>query len=116
MTTAAWPSVDEQLVRHYRRLLLAYPGNYRRRHGTEMITTLLEMAEPGRSRPSAGEAWHLLSSGVRQRFRLPAARPAATVTAVLVSVALAVFGAAGGSWLGERTLASYRVKPTPRNC
>jgi hypothetical protein len=105
VTTGTWPTVDERLVRHYRRLLLAYPGNYRRRYGMEMVTTLLEMAEPGRSRPSASEAWHLLASGVRQRFRLPAARPAVVATAVLVTVALGVIGAAGGSWLGERTFA-----------
>lgn len=105
MTTGTWPVLNDGLVRHYRRLLLAYPRGYRRRHGTEMVTTLLEMAEPGRSRPSAGEAWHLVSSGVRQRFRLPAARPIVVATAALVTVALGVFGAAGGSWLGERTFA-----------
>ncbi|MBB2948384.1 hypothetical protein FB565_008167 [Actinoplanes lutulentus] len=106
MTAGAWPAVDERLVRRYRRLLLAYSGGYRRRHGTEMITTMLEMAEPGRSRPSAGEAWHLIASGVRQRFRLPSGRPFTVVTAALVTVVLAVFGAAAGSWLGEQTFAA----------
>ncbi|GIE88125.1 hypothetical protein [Actinoplanes regularis] len=105
MTTETWPTADERLVRHYRRLLLAYSGRYRRRHGTEMITTLLEMAEPGRTRPSADEAWHLIVSGLRQRFRLPSGRPFAWVAAVLVTVVLGVFGAAAGSWLGERTFA-----------
>ncbi|MFC4068877.1 hypothetical protein [Actinoplanes subglobosus] len=103
MSAESWPVADERLVRTYRRLLLAYSGPYRRRHGTEMITTMLEMAEPGRSRPSAGEAWHLIHSGVRQRFRLPAGRPLAAVTAVLVAMILGVFGAAAGSWVGQGT-------------
>ena len=104
MTGAHWPVADERLERHYRRLLLAYPGGYRRRHGTEIVTTLLEMAEPGRRRPAAAEAWHLLASGVRQRFRVPR-RPLAMLAAALVAVTLGAFGAAAGSWAGERTFA-----------
>ena len=103
MTTGTWPAADERLARRYRRLLLAYSGGYRRRHGTEMITTMLEMAEPGRTRPSAGEAWHLIASGVRQRFRLPSGRPFGWVAAVLVTLVPGLFGAAAGSWLGQRT-------------
>ncbi|GAA2645152.1 hypothetical protein [Paractinoplanes durhamensis] len=103
MNPETWPAVDERLERHYRRLLLSYSGHYRRRHGMEMITTMLEMAEPGRSRPSARDAWHLVASGVGQRFRLPAGRPFGWVAAVLVTMVLGVFGAAAGSWLGERT-------------
>jgi len=105
VSSGTWPAADERLVRHYRRLLLAYPGHYRRRHGTEMVTTMLEMAEPGRSRPSAGEAWHLIASGVRRRFRLPAGHPFGWAAAVLVTLVLGVFGAAAGSWLGQRTFA-----------
>jgi hypothetical protein len=103
MTAQSWPTGDERLVRRYRRLLLAYSGEYRRRHGTEMITTLLEMAGPGRLRPSAGEAWHLIASGVRQRFRLPSGRPLGVVAAILVALVMAVFGAAAGSLAGART-------------
>ncbi|GAA4967277.1 hypothetical protein [Actinoplanes utahensis] len=104
MTGAHWPVADERLERHYRRLLLAYPRSYRRQHGTEIVTTLLEMAEPGRRRPAAGEAWHLLASGVQQRFRVPR-RSLAVLAAVLVAVTLGAFGAAAGSWAGERTFA-----------
>ncbi|SNY48017.1 hypothetical protein [Paractinoplanes atraurantiacus] len=100
MSAETWPTTDERLARRYRRLLLAYSGRYRRLHGAEMLTTILEMAEPARSRPSAGEAWHLIGSGVRQRFRLPSGRPFTVVTAVLVTVVLGVFGAAAGSVLG----------------
>jgi hypothetical protein len=104
VTGAHWPVADERMERHYRRLLFAYPRSYRRQHGTEIVTTLLEMAEPGRRRPAAGEAWHLLASGVRQRFRVPR-RPFAVLAALLIAVTLAAFGATAGSWAGERTLA-----------
>ena len=103
--TAAWPGADARLERAYRRLLLAYPGRYRRRHGTEIVTTLLEMAEPGRRRPARADTWHLLASGLRQRFRLPAGRPLAWVAAVLITLITGAFGAAAGSWAGAQTFA-----------
>ncbi|MBM2620540.1 hypothetical protein JIG36_34070 [Actinoplanes sp. LDG1-06] len=106
MSDGTWPTADERLVRRYRRLLLAYSRRYRRAHGTEMITTMLEMAGPGRSRPSAGESWHLVVSGVRQRFRLPSGRPFAVIAAGLVTLVLGLFGAAAGSRLGENGLPS----------
>ncbi|MEV8504847.1 hypothetical protein AB0368_08455 [Actinoplanes sp. NPDC051475] len=104
MTGAAWPAGDVRLERWYRRLLLAYPGHYRRRHGTEILTTMLEAAEPGRRRPVPAEAADLLLGGLRQRLRLPSRRPFALMAAVLATVALGAFGAAAGSWAGERTL------------
>jgi hypothetical protein len=111
VSAGTWPAVDERLVRRYRRLLLAYSGRYRRLHGTEMITTILEMAEPTRSRPSAGEAWHLIGSGVRQRFRLPSGRPFTLIAAVLVTMVLGVFGAAAGSWLVQSASAGLPSRP-----
>ncbi|MCM4076504.1 hypothetical protein [Paractinoplanes hotanensis] len=114
MSAGDWPAADERLVRHYRRLLLAYSGRYRRLHGTEMITTMLEMADPARSRPSAGEAWHLIRSGIRQRFRLPSGRPSTVIGAVLVTMVLGMFGAAAGSRLGESTSAGLPSQPDAR--
>jgi len=93
------------LERRYRRLLLAYPGSYRRRHGDEITTTLLELAEAGGGRPPRRQAWQLLAGGLRQRFRLPARRPLAWLGAVLAAVTLAAFGAAAGSWLASATQA-----------
>jgi hypothetical protein len=90
----------------YRRLLWAYPRAYRNHRGTEMVTTLLEMAESGRGRPGRGQAVHLVLSGLRQRFRVPARRPLAWVAAVLAAVVLGGFGAAAGTWLGWQTAAS----------
>ncbi|WP_433381251.1 hypothetical protein ACQPZX_16760 [Actinoplanes sp. CA-142083] len=88
--------------RHYRRLLWAYPRAYRSRHGDEMVTTLLDMAESGR-RPGLGLSAHLVLCGLRQRFRLPARRPLAWLAALLAAVALGAFGAAAGTWLGWQT-------------
>lgn len=42
-----------------RRLHSAYPGFYRRERGREILTTLLDAAEPGQVRPSRGEAVYL---------------------------------------------------------
>lgn len=105
MTAAARPNVDRSLEHHYRKLLLAYPGRYRRRYGTEMVTTLLEMAAPGQRHPTLGEALHLLGSGMRQRLRLPTSRPVAVIAAVLVALTMGAFGAAAGSWVGAQTFA-----------
>ncbi len=84
--------------RHYRRLLWAYPRSYRDHRGTEILTTLLEMAEDGR-RPGL----HLVLSGLRQRFKLPARRPLAWVAALLAAAVLGGFGAAAGTWIAWRT-------------
>jgi hypothetical protein len=88
----------------YRLLLWAYPGHYRRRHGAEIATTLLEMAEAGRLGP--GQTLHLVVCGLRQRFRLPTGRPLAAIAAVLAAVALGALGTAGGTWVGWQTAAS----------
>ncbi|MBM2619563.1 PepSY domain-containing protein [Actinoplanes sp. LDG1-06] len=91
------------LERRYRRLMLAYPGPYRTGHGADMVTTLLEMAEPGQTRPSRADAWHLVLSGLRQRFRLPSGRPLVLLAAVLITLIGGAFGAAAGSWAAEQT-------------
>ncbi|RVX45598.1 hypothetical protein EDD27_8410 [Nonomuraea polychroma] len=64
-TAPALPSTP--LERRYRRLLLAYPRQYRATHGDELLDVLLESAEPGRSVPALKEAWGLLVGGVRSR-------------------------------------------------
>ncbi|GIF20090.1 hypothetical protein BJ973_002004 [Actinoplanes tereljensis] len=93
------------LENQYRRLLLAYPGRYRRAHGSEIVTTLLEMSGDGQTRPSRSDAWHLFVSGLRQRFRLPA-RPLVWVAAALIVVIGGGFGSAAASWAAEQTFAS----------
>ena len=58
-------------------LLLAYPAGYRRDRAEEMIGTLLEATPPGRSFPSARDAWSLIAGGRRARAtrnRAPSAK------------------------------------------
>jgi hypothetical protein len=85
----------------YRPLLAAYPARLRRRHGAELIGTLLEMAGPA-GEPSRADRWHLALDGLRERFRLPATgRRLATLAAVLALVVGGALGAAPGSWAGS---------------
>mgnify|MGYP004508984547 CR=1 FL=1 len=89
----------------YRLLLAAYPARLRRRHGAELITTMLEMAGPGGT-PSARDRRDVLLDGLRERFRLPAAgRPFALVAAVLALFVGGALGAAAGSFAGAQAYA-----------
>ncbi|GAB1689603.1 hypothetical protein [Krasilnikovia sp. M28-CT-15] len=89
--------------RRYRRLLWAYPRPYRRRHGVEILTTLLDMAEYGHGGPTVAQTLHLVACGIRQRFRLPFRRPFAMLAAVLAAIALGALASTGGTWLGWQT-------------
>ncbi|MEV0272467.1 hypothetical protein AB0H43_27130 [Hamadaea sp. NPDC050747] len=73
----------------YRRLLLCYPRSFRREHGPEIVTTLMDAAGPGRTKPTRSEAFDLILSGLRWRFRLPAGlayRMVAVVVALFVGL------------------------------
>jgi hypothetical protein len=65
--------MSRRLERRYRRLLLAYPPEYRAVHGEEIIGTLLEAASPAQRFPSGREATGLLLGGLRARARQAAA-------------------------------------------
>src|SRR3954447_15113011 len=56
------------------------------------------MAEPGQTRPTMRDAWHLVAGGLRMRLRLPANRPLARVSAVLITMIGAALGGAAASW------------------
>jgi hypothetical protein len=56
-----------KLERRARALLRAYPAEYRRGRAEEIIGTLLEVARPGRSFPTAREAWSLIAGGRHAR-------------------------------------------------
>ncbi|GIJ74322.1 hypothetical protein [Virgisporangium ochraceum] len=90
------------LERRYRRLLLAYPRSYRRSHGAEILTTLMDAAGPSRDRPTRREVRDLMLGGLRQHFRLPVGRLAVFV-AVVSALVLGALGAAAGSGLGWAT-------------
>jgi hypothetical protein len=53
----------DKLERRARTLLRAYPADYRHGRAEEIIATLLEAAPPGRSLPTAREAWSLITGG-----------------------------------------------------
>ncbi|MFC9970307.1 hypothetical protein ACFVH6_05325 [Spirillospora sp. NPDC127200] len=54
------------LERRYRRLLLAYPRDYRHANGEQLVATLLE-AGPDRRVPPAREAFALVNAGLGER-------------------------------------------------
>jgi hypothetical protein len=58
-----------RLRRRYERLLVTYPPAYRRAHGEEMISTLLEAARPDQHLPAPRETASLLLGGLRTRAR-----------------------------------------------
>jgi hypothetical protein len=102
---------DARLELAYRRLLLAYPADYRNERGDELVSTLLASAPPGRRRPSIAEAFDLLYHGFRTRARLtrrtltgPAAADElvqAAVVSLTVAAAVAVAVIVGVSLLGQ---------------
>lgn len=57
------------LRRRYERLLFTYPPAYRRAHGEEMLSTLLEAARSEQRFPAPREAASLLLGGLRTRAR-----------------------------------------------
>jgi len=83
-----------ELERSYRRLLRAYPGFYRRERELEILTTVLDAAEPGQVRPSRGEAAALLLTGLRCRF-VPPTRAGKLATAIVAVWAALVLSGAG---------------------
>ncbi|MEU3457454.1 hypothetical protein ABZ671_28195 [Micromonospora sp. NPDC006766] len=98
------PLAQVELERWYRRLLWAYPIGYRRAHGQEILTMLMDSAEPGRRVPARADVVDLVRGAVRQWFRLPVGL-SPVVAAVLSAVVLGAVGAATGSWLAWQTAA-----------
>ncbi|MFC5002825.1 hypothetical protein ACFPIJ_33980 [Dactylosporangium cerinum] len=94
------PAMEEptnELERRYRRLLRWYPRAFRKDVGAELVTTLLDAAEPGQRRPSRRAVADLVKGGLRQRFRLPIGI-APRVVAVLAALVVGAMGAAAGGW------------------
>lgn len=94
-----------QLEVAYRRLLLCYPRSFRRERGLEVVTTLMDAAEPGRTKPTRSEAANLILSGLKWRFRLPSG-PAYRLAAVLAAMLIGLAASAAASE------AVWRASPT----
>ncbi|MFR9778566.1 hypothetical protein ACL02O_21265 [Micromonospora sp. MS34] len=86
------------LIRHYRRLLLAYPRAYRRERGEEILGLLLDTTPPGRTRPTVTGAVDLVRAGLRCRLGRPASRTVG-VWAALTALICGLFTAAVASRL-----------------
>jgi hypothetical protein len=111
-----------KLERRARALLRAYPAEYRHGRAEEIIGTLLEAAPPGRSLPSAREAWSLIAGGRHARAarnRRPGVKANVRLALLLgISIYLSFYfvpfaGSAlgfvpgsGASWLTDTTLAA----------
>jgi phage gp46-like protein len=80
------------LVRRCRWLLRAYPADYRRERGEEILTTLLEASPPGRSWPAPRDARALITGGlgVRAWQNQRQSTAASLRLAVLLGAALAL--------------------------
>jgi hypothetical protein len=79
------------LERRYRRLLRAYPAQYRSERADEMLGTLLDTAAPGQRRPSARESAGLIAGGVRARAARNAGLPALASLRLAAMLACATF-------------------------
>lgn len=110
-----------KLERRARALLRAYPAEYRHGRAEEIIGTLLEAAPPGRSFPTAREAWSLIAGGrharairnrrpgVKANVRLALLLGISTYLSFYFSLILAAsvlgfFPGDGASWLTAATI------------
>jgi threonine/homoserine/homoserine lactone efflux protein len=92
------------LEQRYRRLVRVFPAGWRRAHEDELIGTLLDAAEPGRTSIAPREAADLVRAATVLRYRdLRDARLAQTCALALVSVLVVALGIRLG--LGEIPLA-----------
>lgn len=91
-----------QLERRYQRLLFAYPRDYRRARGEEIVGLLMEAAPPGRTRPTLRESVNLVRHGLRARLGRPASR-SVVVWAALTAVICGLFTAAVATRLAWET-------------
>ncbi|MFJ6151013.1 hypothetical protein [Micromonospora profundi] len=91
-----------RLARRYRRLLLGYPRQFRRARGEEIVATFLDLAPPGRTRPTIRETANLFRHGMRCRLGRPNSR-SVVVWAALTAIVWGLFGGAFASRLGWET-------------
>ncbi|MGC4875013.1 hypothetical protein ACLQ26_01935 [Micromonospora sp. DT43] len=87
------------LERRYLRLLRAYPAEYRRSRGAEIVGTYLDLAAPNRRWPSLADAADLLGGGLRQRVRATGATDLMPGVRLAAAVALLTATALAGVWV-----------------
>jgi hypothetical protein len=87
-----------QLERRYLSLLVAYPADYRRARGAEIVGTYLDLAAPGRRWPAPADAVDLLRGGLRQRVRAAGAVHLVPGVHLAAALALLTATALAGMW------------------
>ncbi|MGH3716422.1 MAG: hypothetical protein ACRDT4_23620 [Micromonosporaceae bacterium] len=95
------------LARRYRRLLVAYPRQYRKDRDAEIVDTLLDQAPADRTRPTLRETGNLLCHGMRARLGRPGSRTV-VAWAALAAVLCGLFSAAAATRLAWET-----ARPVP---
>ncbi|MFC7758403.1 hypothetical protein ACFQY4_10730 [Catellatospora bangladeshensis] len=80
------------LERRYRLLLRCYPRSYRDVREDELLATLLDLAPPGRTRPTVGDVADLVEGGLRTRLGLATVDGLADGLTRAAPVALALAG------------------------
>ncbi|GIJ25498.1 hypothetical protein Vqi01_06600 [Micromonospora qiuiae] len=89
-----------ELERRYRRLLRAYPADYRRDRGDEIVGTYLDLAIAERRWPSLADAADLLRGGLRQRLRAAGATDLIPGVRLAGLLALTTAAFLAGFWAG----------------
>ncbi|MFI7081393.1 hypothetical protein ACIBO1_29235 [Micromonospora sp. NPDC049903] len=95
------------LESRYRHLLRAYPADYRRERGEEIVGTYLDLADPGRRWPSVADAADLVRGGLRQRLRAAGAGEVVPGVRLAALLALATAAFLAAFW------ALAEVQPPP---
>jgi hypothetical protein len=102
-----------RLERRYRRWLLAYPAEYRRERGDELVATLLDLAEPGRTRPRPLDLLDLLRAGLIRRVADAWSPARRSRWAAAVAASLAALAAGHVLWVSLRGPGACTAISTP---
>jgi hypothetical protein len=106
------PDPAVTLERYCRRLLMAYPADFRARRGDELVATMIEVTTPGRRRPRLADALDLVASGLR--CRIAAATPAGLESGLAMAAPVGLAVAAGISlfaWWRVEPMGAHTVGP-----
>ncbi|GAA3388611.1 hypothetical protein [Cryptosporangium minutisporangium] len=105
--------MSDRLERRYRRLLRAYPADYRAERGDELVGTYLDTVAPGRSRPGVRDAADVLAGAFRQRLRARGASGLPGGVSIAAVLALATGSILATCWLVTIELAPHTFNYTP---
>ncbi|WP_433604903.1 hypothetical protein ACQP2P_25910 [Dactylosporangium sp. CA-139114] len=105
--------MSDVLERRYRLLLRVYPAGYRRERAGELLDTLLEAAEPGRTRPEPRQVVALIRGALLVRAGGTGPRRAAVVGWQGAHLAAVAMLAVGAVLAADRFLRELGGEPVP---